>query len=62
MFEFLFKYFSTTDSTNSTDSTSTSTSTNNNSSTTGSSSSRESPFNNHYRTAYKKCWIDKIKK
>jgi hypothetical protein len=56
MFQFLFKYFSNTDST-----TSTSTN-NNNSSTTATSSSRESPFNIHYRTAYKKCWIDKIKK
>ncbi len=29
--------------------------------TSTSTSSREYPFNIHYRTAYKKCWIDKIK-
>jgi len=32
-----------------------------NTSTTTSSSSRKTPFDIHYRTAYKKCWIDKIK-
>jgi hypothetical protein len=48
MFQFLFKYFSNTD-------------TSSNSSTT-STSSRKTPFDIHYRTAYKKCWIDKIKK
>ena len=41
MFQFLFKYFSNSD--------------------TPTNSSREYPFNIHYRTAYKKCWIDKIK-
>ncbi len=44
MFQFLFKYFSNTDT------------------TATSGSTREYPFNIHYRTAYKKCWIDKIKK
>ena len=47
MFKFISQYFSTNNSTNT--------------STTTSSSSREYPFNIHYRTAYKKCWIDKIK-
>jgi hypothetical protein len=47
MFKFLFKYLSNSDISTST--------------TTGSSSSRKIPFDIHYRTAYKKCWIDKIK-
>ena len=44
MFQFLFNFFSNSDTNSS------------------SASSREYPFNIHYRTAYKKCWIDKIKK
>jgi hypothetical protein len=56
MFQFLFKYFSNTDTTaTATDTTATDT-------TATSGSTREYPFNIHYRTAYKKCWIDKIKK
>lgn len=42
MFQFLFKYFSNSD-------------------TNTVTSSREYPFDIHYRTAYKKCWIDKLK-
>ena len=51
MFQFLFNFFSNSD-------------TNTNSTPTSSStaSSREYPFNIQYRTGYKKCWIDKLKK
>ena len=48
MFQFLFNYFSNSDTNTATKS--------------SAASSREYPFNIHYRTAYKKCWIDKIKK
>lgn len=34
----------------------------NTSTNTSAASTREYPFNIQYRTAYKKCWIDKIKK
>jgi hypothetical protein len=54
MFQFLFKYFSNSDTTNSVTNSATNT-------TTSPAISREYPFNIHYRTAYKKCWIDKIK-